>query len=268
MIVAVFSDIHANPWALEAVLEDARQKGAKKLICLGDVVGYGPLAEETIALLRKEEIVCLMGNHDAAVSAMITGENFNLTALQGVRRHRDETSVASRQWLAKLQYTYTFEDKESGFACAHGEFSNPMAFRYVMKPTDAIASFHVRHESLLFVGHTHAAGVVVYKEENGDLSGDGPSDEGLKIEAGVRYIVNVGSVGYPRRDKESIYCLYDTERKVVEWRKLPFNYRRYEKAMKAKDIALPSWWSKQRVEQFNLIKWMQTEINKIIKPHH
>jgi len=236
MTYALFSDLHANPLALENVLEDARRFGAEKLICLGDVVGYGPSAEETVALVRREVDVCLMGNHDAAVSAVISGENFTLYALQGVKRHRDETSVENRQWLSQLALTYD----GNGFACAHGEFSNPKAFRYVMKPIDALASWTTRAEPLLFVGHTHAAGVISQTKDG--LFGTEPPKDGLVIEPHCRYLVNVGSVGYPRRDKDSVYCLYDTERKVVTWRKLPFDYRWYEKTMKSKGIDLPSWW--------------------------
>ena len=54
MKYAIISDVHANVTALECVLADARANGAEKIVCLGDVVGYGPLPAETVALVRKK----------------------------------------------------------------------------------------------------------------------------------------------------------------------------------------------------------------------
>ena len=59
MKYAVISDVHANLAALQAVLADARARGAEKVVCLGDVVGYGPLPAEAVALVRKECFIVL-----------------------------------------------------------------------------------------------------------------------------------------------------------------------------------------------------------------
>lgn len=235
MKYAILSDVHAFPPALEKTLEDAVRCEAEKILCLGDVVGYGPDAERTIEIVRERVDVTLMGNHDAAVSAVITGAGFSLTALRGVRRHRDETSVGARQWLAALPYTY----EEDGFACAHGEFSKPEAFRYVMDPEDALPSWDVRKEPLLFVGHTHKARVMA-------LDGDGaihdlPIDGAIVLRPDWRYLVNVGSVGYPRNDQDSMYCLYDADRRIIEFRRLSFDSRTYRKEMRKHDAELPKW---------------------------
>ena len=53
MKYAVISDLHANMSALRRVLDDARKMGAESIVCLGDVVGYGPLPAETAASVRK-----------------------------------------------------------------------------------------------------------------------------------------------------------------------------------------------------------------------
>ena len=76
MKYAILSDVHAFPPALEKTLEDAAQCEAGKILCLGDVVGYGPDVERTIEIVRERVDVTLMGNHDAAVSAVITGAGF------------------------------------------------------------------------------------------------------------------------------------------------------------------------------------------------
>ena len=49
MRYAILSDIHANPKALKKVLRDARVEKADKIVCLGDVVGYGPDPVKAVA---------------------------------------------------------------------------------------------------------------------------------------------------------------------------------------------------------------------------
>ena len=71
MKVAIMSDVHANPTALERVLADAEQCGVEQVICAGDVVGYGPYPSETIRILRERNIPTVIGNHDAAVAGNI-----------------------------------------------------------------------------------------------------------------------------------------------------------------------------------------------------
>ena len=75
MIYAVISDVHANPWALQRALDDARAQGAEKFVCLGDVVGYGPDAVGAAKLARKAFDVVVLGNHDAATAGLISLEN-------------------------------------------------------------------------------------------------------------------------------------------------------------------------------------------------
>ena len=67
MRYAILSDVHANLEALERVLADAERCGADEIVCLGDIVGYGPLPQKTLALVRARCSVVLAGNHDDAV---------------------------------------------------------------------------------------------------------------------------------------------------------------------------------------------------------
>ena len=67
MKLAIISDLHSNREALEAVFADIRSKGLTDLICLGDVVGYGPEPEFCVDLVRGHARWCLMGNHDEAL---------------------------------------------------------------------------------------------------------------------------------------------------------------------------------------------------------
>ena len=66
-LFAVISDIHSNVEALEAVLKDIDRRGLKKIVCLGDVIGYGASPQESLDLVVERCEVTLCGNHDHAV---------------------------------------------------------------------------------------------------------------------------------------------------------------------------------------------------------
>ena len=90
MKYAIISDIHANPAALERVLADAKQFGAEKVVCAGDVVGYGPDPVGAIRILRERGIPTVMGNHDAAVVGWRGTDDMIGSAREGTERHRRE----------------------------------------------------------------------------------------------------------------------------------------------------------------------------------
>src|SRR5689334_24937266 len=67
MRLAIISDIHGNLPALEAVLEDIRQRRPDAVYCLGDLVGYTPFPNEVIDRIRREQIPTVIGNYDDGV---------------------------------------------------------------------------------------------------------------------------------------------------------------------------------------------------------
>ena len=235
MKYAILSDVHANPVAFEAALADAREQGAEKILCLGDVVGYGPDPIGAVARVRAECDVVLMGNHDAAVADVIPYWNFIPAATRGVERHKAELNREDIAWLKSLPYTYATRT----FLCAHGTADHPEEFGYILRVHEAEWAFRAMGERrLLFVGHTHAA-MWVTRNPDGPLDVHGPED--FTLNAGTPYIVNVGSVGYPRNDGETIYVIYDTRTRRVVFRHLPFDFAGYVSAMESKKIQLPTW---------------------------
>ena len=67
MRIAIFSDIHANIPALDAVLEDIGSRKPDAVYCLGDLVGYSPFPNEVVERIRREGIPTIMGNYDDGV---------------------------------------------------------------------------------------------------------------------------------------------------------------------------------------------------------
>lgn len=235
MRYAVMSDIHANPWALERALADAREQGAEKFVCLGDVVGYGPDAVGAVELARSVFDVALMGNHDAATVGLISSWNFRPEAKAGFLRHGIELGAEALSWLRGLPHVYRGEL----FAAAHGSLVNPEAFAYILREGDALAAFEAMDATpLLFVGHTHLSLAV---ERTGRRRVRVREADRLELSGKSAYIVNAGSVGYPRNEPESVYALYDSDQGTVVWRRLPFDYGNYVARMRAKRIELPGW---------------------------
>ena len=243
MLYAIMSDVHANPWALEKALEDARGRGAAKFICLGDVVGYGPDAQGAVKLAREAFDAVLMGNHDAATVGLISSWNFRPEAKAGVFRHGLELDAEALTWLKGLPHVH----RESGFAAVHGSLARPEEFEYIMTEGAALEAFGLMEEDrpLLFVGHTHTSLAV---RRRGPRSVDVFDPDELTLAEGERFILNVGSVGYPRNEAESVYALWDPDTRTVVWRRLPFDYADYAARMDARGVALPDWFGENAAE--------------------
>lgn len=244
MRYAIISDVHANEAALRAVLTDAADAHAERIICLGDVLGYGPDPVSTLELVYRRAHVCLAGNHDDAVSNRFPVDDFSSFAAAAVARHRAALSQEAIDWLRHLPHVCEFggggpDPSVGAFACAHGEFSDPKNFGYVLEAEDALPSWKERTEQLLFVGHSHKPGIFVLGE-SGVPHALEPAD--FMVEPGKRYLVNVGSVGYPRTGVcRSFYCIYDDCSRTVFFRSLPFDLEAYSEKMHGKGLDEAPW---------------------------
>ena len=97
---AILSDIHANLEALQAVLADAAEQGAEKIICLGDLIGYGPNPRECMDLIMEFD-ACILGNHD--LGALFDPEGFSSGAERAIfwTRQQLESSAAEPEATAE-----------------------------------------------------------------------------------------------------------------------------------------------------------------------
>jgi len=216
---AIISDIHANLQALENVLRDASSRGVERFVCLGDVVGYGPQPAETLRCIRETAVITLAGNHDDAVSGRLSAEDFIDLASDAVKRHREALSDADLAWLRSLPYTARID----GALAAHGDFTEPECFNYVMDSDSVRANLEATDAQLMFVGHTHTPGVYL-TGRSGRIYRIDPED--FTLEDHKRYIVNPGSVGYPRESDGkccSSYVIYNSTEHTIVFRELPFS---------------------------------------------
>ncbi len=218
MKYAIISDVHANLTALKDVIADAKAQGVEKFVCLGDVVGYGPQPAETLELVRKTCFITVAGNHDDAVSGRGDSSTFIDIAKEAVERHRSALSDEQIEWLRSLPYTCTLDKA----VAAHGDVFDPPKFYYIFNEEGAEANFKKSSARLVFVGHTHQP-TIFLTGRSGAVYKTAPQD--FTIEDEKRYIVNPGTVGYPRDcDGQcySSYVLYDSTERTVTFRYLPF----------------------------------------------
>ena len=132
MRLAIFADIHANRQAFSACLDFARGRGAERMVCLGDIVGYGADPEwavDTVMGLVDDGAVAVMGNHDHAIST--PSESMNAVAQAAIEWTRGRLSAPQRRFLAGLPLTRQEDDR----LYVHSEASHPARWYYAVSYT-------------------------------------------------------------------------------------------------------------------------------------
>lgn len=154
MRYAVFTDVHANLEALEAVLakidELAQQEPIDEIWFLGDLVGYGPNPNECITLLRKRTDVIIAGNHDWAAVGKIDLDDFSAAARISAEWTAEQLTPEHREFLINLPER--IEIGES--TLVHGSPYGPL-WEYLTSEALAERSFQYFTSRYCFVGHTH-----------------------------------------------------------------------------------------------------------------
>ncbi len=170
--VAVISDVHANLYALEAVLGEIDREPPDAIWCLGDTVGYGPRPNECCAIVRERAAVTLIGNHDlvALGAADVDVSDFNPEAAAASKWTEDELDDASREFLEGLEPTAELD----GAQLFHGSPRDPV-WDYVLTELIALESLSLTSAPLVLVGHTHAATALVLTADRleGGLAAEG-----------------------------------------------------------------------------------------------
>lgn len=224
MRYAIFSDIHANLRAWESVLEDIRAGQVDVLICLGDVVGYGPKPVEVLESIRSVTPNFVMGNHDAAAIGAMDYSVFNDHARHAVEWTAEALTDEAREFLASVPIA--IEAGEILFV--HAEVSEPGRFDYIIDQESARENFEAGEHFVTFVGHTHHP--KVYEQTGQGMIEEHPAQD-CTLKRSSRYIVNVGSVGEPRtaEDLRARYVIYDAEKRKVEFRAVEFDIAGYRR---------------------------------------
>ncbi len=225
MRIAIISDIHANIEALTAVLDHISSQKVQDIVCLGDVIGYGPNPRDCIKIVKNARFT-LMGNHEEAV--MFYGEDFNEKARQALEWTKEQLNSQQydrsenyEMWnfLGALEETRS----EGDVLFVHGsprvptkEYMVPTDIRNREKMTEIFSMI----PSLCFVGHSHIPGV--YTDNYQFLSPDRIG--GSYTHQGGKALVNAGSVGQPRDgDPRASYVVFDG--RTVRFHRVEYDVR-------------------------------------------
>ncbi|EHI97055.1 phosphodiesterase, MJ0936 family [Clostridium sp. DL-VIII] len=219
MKIAVISDIHANVYALINLLEDIDVEKVDTIICLGDLVGYGPHPNEVISMIRRRHILCIKGNYDSSVVdneySYIRETRINSFSLPWtVRELREE----NRLFLENLPSTLTLNIMNKKLLFVHG--SPDKINEYLLKDEDkTLEVMSSINEDVLICAHTHIPGMK---------------------EFGNKVYINCGSVGKPKIGRpNSTYCILNINKEdgmKVQVKEIQYPYKRIIKDMTMLDF--------------------------------
>jgi predicted phosphodiesterase len=234
MLYGIFSDIHANLPAFEAVLRSMDSRKVERRICLGDIVGYGVSPNECAALAMKHSDICLLGNHDNVALKREGYSDFNIFAKAAMEWTWAHLSEETKEYLKARPYMV--EEKEFTFVHASPLF--PANWHYIADLDGALESFSAFKTSYCFIGHTHSPVIVATNREDPykDLPviSDGPL---YRPQPEEKVLVNVGSVGQPRdRDSRASWCLVDSDCNWVEFVRVEYDIEKAQDLMRKENL--------------------------------
>jgi predicted phosphodiesterase len=231
----ILSDIHGNLQALDAVLADAARLGYDRMICLGDLVGYGAdpaeVIERTFAL---DPVALIRGNHDKVCAGLEPPVLFNEVARRSIEWTAATLSAAQMKTLAGLpRGPLSVVD---GLEICHGApFDEDY---YVFEPTDAGKAMDAASERLCLFGHTHLPALFATTDD--PIRSDGRDPDRVHLPADGPALINVGSVGQPRDgDPRAAYGLLDLDKRELVMRRVEYDIG----GAKARilGVGLPAW---------------------------
>jgi len=221
MRLGIVSDIHANIEALEACVKALDAGGVDRIICLGDVVGYGASPNETCALIRSRAAHTILGNHDAAVAGRMDYSYYYHAARHALDLHSRQLQPDHMEWLKGLPYLV----REGDVQFCHGSPLNIEEFDYIFAKDQAAECLSIWSDLawLTLIGHSHLCKAFALSPEAGAKD---VVAQKFELRPGWKYIVSIGSVGQPRDyDPRASYVLYDTEAHTLEFKRAEYDVK-------------------------------------------
>jgi len=235
----LLSDIHSNLEALEVCL-DLAYGSYDQALCLGDLVGYGPDPDPVIEQVKALATVIIRGNHDKACSGIDDASDFNPLARLATLWTRQALTLEHFEFLRSLPAGPVMME---GFQFVHG---SPLdEDEYIIGPGQALPVLRNPAMQTVCFGHTHYQGGFMltptgrFQSIRIPLKEDGLSLV-LPFESGGRYLINPGSIGQPRDgDRRAAFAIVDTEQRLVEYYRTPYDLAKTQKKMQAAGLPEP-----------------------------
>ncbi len=231
MLYAVLADIHGNLEALMAVLGRIDEADPDRLICVGDLVGYGANPAECIRTIRAREPIAVAGNHDWAAVGKLSTAYFNADARDSIEWTVSHLSQDELEYLSLLELVQVADD----VTVVHSSPSFPDYFDYLQTLYDVRLAFDHMDTMICFIGHSHVP--VMFKDSTPITYFTDKAE--FRIPDGNRAIINVGSVGQPRdMNPRACYVLYDSDEHVVTMHRQEYDVQAAAERMM--DAGLPA----------------------------
>ena len=226
MKIAIFSDIHGNAIALEAVLKDIKTRQIDLVFCLGDLVGYGAYPNEVIDLIRSNHIPSIMGNYDDAVGynrddcgCDYKDPQMIVLGLRSLDWMKEHVGAENKIYLRGLLHRLEFNIFGQRVLLVHG--SPRKINEYLVEDHPAEFCLQLINEAetdVLVCGHTHLAN---FKNLEG------------------KFLINPGSVGKPKDgDSRAGYLIIQFEESKLntEIVRVPYDVEAMARAIEATDL--------------------------------
>lgn len=199
MKYAIISDIHSNLEALQTALDHIGTLDVDEIVCLGDVVGYGPNPNECIELVTMHCSHTVKGNHDQAAVDLMQTVYMNRLAREAAMWTNKQLIRGAKEFLEKLPSKVSIKNA----MLVHASPFEPEEWHYIMTNLDADLAFDHFDTPVCFIGHTHRAGQFVSRRNgNHDIE---------------KRIINVGSIGQPRdKNPKLSFGVFDTDTLAYE----------------------------------------------------
>lgn len=236
--IALIADIHGNLDAFRAVLADVAADRVDRIVCLGDIVGYGPEPCECVELAFSTCDRIVLGNHDEAAIDESMRFAFNDRARESLEFTAEQLSSEHRSMLATLPD----RARVDGVSLAHASFGVE-PYEYLYNEDAAIRSLRGLRTRVGAVGHTHHPGLVSGRQalagEIEDVTHQTlPGHVVVALPADAVSIVNPGSVGQPRdRNPDASWAVLDMATQTVQVRRVAYDVQAVQRKIAA--IGLP-----------------------------
>ncbi len=233
------SDIHSNLEALDECLDSA-EDAYDEIICLGDLVGYGPDPNAVIERIRDLARIIIRGNHDKACAGLTDAEEFNPLAKMATDWTRQQLTPEHIEFLRRVPAGPLLLD---WFEAVHGAHIDED--EYILGPGQALPALRTMEVQATFFGHTHYQGGFALTP-NGRFQSircsskqDGRTVT-LSLEDGARYLINPGSVGQPRDgDPRAAFAILDSEHRRVAYYRVAYDFLATQNKMQKASLPEP-----------------------------
>jgi predicted phosphodiesterase len=245
--LAVISCVHGNLAALDAVLRDIDEQRIEQVVCLGDLVGYGPFPNQVVERLRERCIPVVQGCWDEGIGkgtghcgcSFPTPADAQLGELAYLWTDL-EITAETRAYLAALPPLLGRHAVAGLLAFVHG--SPASNAEYLQDSTHELVLLERASRTgcdVMFCGHTHVPFIKWVGGELSVTSGEAsePSVDARRVQLRPKLIINAGSVGEPRHGgPEATYVVFDQDSRRTLIREVAYDVQHTLRALAAADL--------------------------------